>query len=124
MEKNIIGKRRAEIMTAGWRTVRNTERRASAATWVGSDEPILSLRLLGLRLARALERTPRLLQEHVVQGRLVEPEVGDLEVFGVEGAHNVGEVAALEPDGDGAGLRGDLLPEAAQGPRDGVALPR
>jgi len=32
MEKNIIGKRRAEIITAGWRTVRSTDRRASAAS--------------------------------------------------------------------------------------------
>jgi hypothetical protein len=32
MEKNIIGKSNAEIITAGWRTVRSTERRASAAT--------------------------------------------------------------------------------------------
>src|ERR671916_536843 len=110
-------------MTAGCRTVRSTERRASAATWVGSVEPMLGLRLLGLPVARPLERAPGLLQEHVVEGRLVEPEVGDLQVLGVEGAHHVGEVAALEPDGDGAWLRRYLLPEAAQGLRDRVALP-
>src|SRR5829696_3963948 len=126
MEKNIIGKSSAEIMTAGWRTVRSTERRASAATWTRSEEPILSLRRLGLGLsfARALQRTSRLLQEHVVQRRLVEPQVGDLKALGVEGAHHVGEVACpvVEPHGDGAGLGGDLLPEAPQSPRDGVAL--
>src|SRR5918998_1287505 len=112
MAKNIIGKSRAETMTAGWRTVRSTERCASAATWVRSDEPILSLCLL-CSLTRALERPSRLLQKHVVQARLVEPQVGDLEVFGVEGAHHVG---------DGAGLGRDLLAEAAEGPRDGGAL--
>src|ERR1051325_6794183 len=97
MEKNIIGKRRAEIMTAGWRTVRSTERCAIAATCTGSEGLILGLRLL----PRALQRTSRLRQEHVIKGRLVEPEVGDLEVFCVEGPHHVGEVSLVEADGDG-----------------------
>src|SRR3712207_2983347 len=125
MEKNIIGKSNAETMTAGWRTVRSTERCASAATWVRSEEPILRLRLPSpLFLARALERPSRLLQKHVVQARFVEPQVGDLEVFGIQGAHHVGEVAGplVEADGDGTGLGGDLLSEAPQNPRDGGAL--
>src|SRR5918997_3554180 len=123
MEKNIIGKSNAETITAGWRTVRSTERCASAATWVKSEEPILRLSLLG---PCTLERPSRLLQKHVVQARLVEPQVGDLEVFGVEGAHHVGEVAGpvVEANGDGAGLGRDLLAEAAEGLRDGGALLR
>ena len=82
MEKNIIGKSNAETMTAGWRAVRSTERCASAETWVRSEEPILRF-LKPFFLARALERPSGLLQEHVVQARFVEPQVGDLEVFGV-----------------------------------------
>src|SRR3712207_2291100 len=120
MEKNIMGKSRAETTTAGWRAVRSTERRASAATWVRSDEPILGLLCL---LARTLERPPRLLQEHVVQRRLVEPQVRDLEVLRVKGAHDAGEVAPVEADGDGPWLGGDLLPEATKDPHDGGALP-
>src|SRR5918999_3255780 len=121
MEKNIIGKSNAETMTAGWRTVRSTERCASAATWVKSEEPILRLSLLG---PCTLERPSRLLQKHVVQARLVEPQVGDLEVLGVQGAYHVGKVAGpvVEAYGDGAGPRGDLLSEAYQGLRDGGAL--
>src|SRR5215212_8094749 len=103
-----MGKRSAEIMTAGWRTVRSTERCAIAATCTGSEGPILGL--FGLGLPRALEGASRLGQEHVVQGRLVEPQVGDLEVFSVEGPHHVGEIPVVEADGDGAGLGGDLLP--------------
>src|SRR5215216_705667 len=122
MAKNIIGKSRAEMMTAGWRTVRSTERCASAAIWMKSNELILRLRLLG-PLARALERASCLLQEHVIQGRLVEPQVRDLEALGVQGAHHVGEVSVVEADGDGAGLGGDLLAEASQRLRDGGALP-
>src|SRR5215212_5825205 len=101
MAKNIIGKSRAETMTAGWRTVRSTERCASAATWVKSEERIL-------RFPGALERASRLFQEYVVQGRFVEPQVRDLEVLGVQGAHHVGEVAGpvVEPDGDGSRLGG------------------
>src|SRR5918998_6095927 len=108
MAKNIIGKSRAETMTAGWRTVRSTERCASAAIWVKSDVSIL--RLLG-SFARALERASRLLQEYVVQGRFVEPQVRDLEVLGVQDAHHAGEVAGpmIEANGDGAGLGGNLL---------------
>src|SRR5215218_732315 len=116
MAKNIIGKSRAETMTAGWRTVRSTERCASAATWVKSEEPIL-------HLPCALERASRLLQEHVVEGRLVEPQVGDLEVLAVQRPHHVGEISVLEADGYGAGLGGDLLAEAPQDLRDGGALP-
>src|SRR5918998_4700668 len=120
MEKNIIGKSRAEMITAGWRTVRSTERCASAAIWVGSEDPILHLRLLGalFLLARSLERAPRLLQEDVVQGRLVEPEVGYPQVLGVERPHHVREAAgtAVQPDGDSAGLGGDLLAETSQNP--------
>src|SRR5919199_2738272 len=119
MEKNIIGKRRAEMTTAGCRKVRSTERCASAATWVKSDEPIL--RLL-YPLARALERASRLLQEDVVQGRLVEPEVRDLEVLGIEGSHHVGEAAPVEPDRDGPWLGRDLLAEAPQDLGDSGAL--
>src|SRR5918997_1860849 len=125
MEKNIIGKSNAETMTAGWRTVRSTERCASAATWVRSEEPILRLRLPSpLFLARALERPSRLLQKHVVQARFVEPQIGDLEVFGVQGAYHVGEVAGpmVEADGDGTGLGGDLTAKAPQNLRDGFAL--
>src|ERR687895_846117 len=125
MEKNIIGKSRAEMITAGWRTVRSTERCASAAIWVGSEDPILRLRLLGaFSPARSLERAPRLLQEDVVQGRLVEPEVGHPQVLGVERPHHVREAAgtAVQPDGDGPGLGGDLLAEASQNPSHGAAL--
>src|SRR5829696_2650855 len=124
MEKNIIGKSSAEIRTAGWRIVRSTERCAIAATCTGSVEPILGLRLLCPSLPGALERASRLLQEHVVQGRLVEPQVGDLEVFGIEGAHHVGEAACplIEPHGDGARLSGNLLPEAPQGPCHSLAF--
>src|SRR3712207_4477163 len=121
MEKNIIGKSRAETMTAGWRAVRSTERCASAATWVRSGEPIL--RLLCSR-ARTLERPPRLLQEYVVQGRLVEPQVRGLEVLRVQGADHIGEVAPVEADGYGPWLGGDLLSKATQNPHDGVALSR
>src|SRR5918997_6012709 len=119
MEKNIIGKSRAETITAGWRAVRSTERCASAETWVRSDGP--TLRLL-CPLARTLERPPRLLQEYVVQRRLVEPQVRDLEVIGVQGADDVGEVAPVEANGDGPWLGGDLLPEATKDPHDGGAL--
>src|SRR5215207_2779608 len=120
MAKNIIGKSRAETMTAGWRTVLSTERIAIAVIWVEREEPILRLRLLGLSLA--LERPPRLRQEHVVQGRLVEPQVGDLEALAVQGTHHVGEVTVVEADGHGAGLGGNLLAETPQGLRNVVAL--
>src|SRR5918992_1225342 len=108
MAKNIIGKSRAETMTAGWRTVLSTERIASAVIWVESEEPILRLRLL--RLSLTLERSPRLRQEHVVQGRLVEPQVGDLEVFAVQGAPPGGGVAGA--GGGGAGAGGGGVPPA------------
>src|ERR671914_1031489 len=127
MERNIMGKSGAEMITAGWRTVRSTERCASAAIWVGSEDPILGLRLLGaLFLARSLERAPRLLQEDVVQGRLVEPEVGYPQVLGIECPHHVREAAgtAVQPDGDGPWLGGDLLAEAPQNRRHGAALAR
>src|SRR3712207_2288272 len=98
MEKNIMGKSNAETMTAGWRTVRSTERSASAATGGSSDEPTLRLTLLD---PRTLERPPRLLQKHGVQARLIQSQVGGLEVFSVQGAHNVGEVPVVEADGNG-----------------------
>src|SRR3712207_6811877 len=123
MEKNIIGKTRAEMRTAGCRKVRSTERRASAVTWVRSDEPILRLRLL-CPLFLTLERAPRLLQEDVVEGGCVEPQVRDLEALCVERSDHVGEVAPVEADGDDPGLGGDLLPEAPQDLHDGGALPR
>src|SRR5215211_9524610 len=41
MEKNIIGKKSAEIMTAGCLMVRTVERRASASTWVRKVEPVM-----------------------------------------------------------------------------------
>ena len=79
--KNIIGKRIAETRTAGCRVVRRVERSAIAEIWVKSEEFILRLRLLGLPVPGALKGTPRLLQKDVVQARLVEPEVGDLEAL-------------------------------------------
>src|SRR3712207_18823 len=124
MEKNIIGKSNAETMTAGWRTVRSMERNARAEIWVESEGPILRLSLLGLGLSLALERAARLRQEDVVQARLVEPQVGDLEVSGVQGAHHVGEVAVVEADGHGAGLGRDLPAEATQGLGDDITLRR
>src|ERR687893_162822 len=119
MAKNIMGKSRAETITAGWRAVRSTERRASAATLVRIEEPILGLLCL---LGRTLERPPCLLQEHVVERRLVEPKVRDLEVLRVQGAHDVGEATPVEADGDGPWLGGDLLPEATENPHYGCAL--
>src|SRR3712207_6278671 len=124
MEKNIIGKSNAETMTAGWRTVRSMERNARAEIWVESEGLILRLSLVGLSLSPALERAARLRQEDVVQARLVEPQVGDLEVSGVQGAHHVGEVAVVEAYGHGPGLGGDLPAEATQGLGDGITLRR
>src|SRR5687767_13912193 len=124
MKKNIIGKSNAETMTAGWRTVRRMERNARAVIWVESEGPILRLSLLGLSLSLALERAARLRQEHVVQARLVESQVGDIEVFGVQGTHHVGEVALVEADGHSAGLGGNLPTEAPKGLGDGVTLCR
>src|SRR5918997_2497533 len=124
MEKNIIGKSNAETITAGWRTVRSMERNARAEIWVESEGPILRLSLLGLGLSLALERAARLRQEDVVQARLVEPQVGDLEVLGIQGAHDVGEVAVVEADGHGAGLGGDLPAKAPRGLGNGVTVCR
>src|ERR687884_592427 len=72
----------------------------------------------------AFERTPRLREEHVVEARLVEAEVGDANVLPVEGAHHLGEArgTAREPGGDGAGLGGDLFPEFTEDAGYGVAL--
>src|SRR5215212_10937746 len=75
-------------------------------------------------LTRALERASRLGEEDVVEARFVETEVGDADVLPIEGTHHIGEAGgpAREPDGHGAGLRGDLLPEAPEDAGYGVAF--
>src|SRR5436190_390170 len=112
-----IGKRSGATTFAGWRTVRTTERRASRKTWsaktlieVARDA---SRRLCGEVAARELclflvgtfERAAGLRQEDIVEGRLVELQVRDLDSGGVEGPHDVGEVGVAGSKADGHTLR-------------------
>src|SRR3712207_9554541 len=107
MEKNIIGKSNAETITAGWRTVRNMERKARAEIWVESEGLILRLSLLGLGLSLALERAAGLRQEDVVKARLVAPPGGSLLFTRVHQAGHAAGGAGVESAGHGAGLSGD-----------------
>src|SRR4051812_28307536 len=101
-----IGKRSGATTFAGWRTVRTTERRASRKTW--SAKTLIqagpasdaSRRLcgevaageLGLFLVGTFERAAGLRQEDIVERRLMELQVRDLDCGGVERPHDVGEV--------------------------------
>src|SRR5207248_534304 len=105
-----IGNSSGEITFAGWRAVRTTERRANRKTW--SANAFTSGRFHGQPAARSLffllcgslERPAGLGEEDVVQRRLVQLQVLDLEVLRVERANEPGQVglARLEPDGDAA----------------------
>ena len=98
---------------AGWRIVLSTERRASTPTWVprvtgrggrarpGSAAAVALMRApararpragrAGPAAPGALERAAGLREEDVVERRLVQPQVGDLQALGVERADDVGE---------------------------------
>src|SRR5918998_1613427 len=98
---------------------------SSAARGATSAGEKTRSRLLGpFFVLGALQGTPGLGEEDVVQSRLVEPEVGDFEPLVVERPHYVGQVAVVEPDRDGAGLGGGLLAEGRKDPGDGVTVRR
>src|ERR671913_286203 len=61
----------------------------------------------------AFQRAPRLGEEDVVEAGFIETEIGDADLLPIQGAHHVGETGgpAGEPDGHGAWLGRDLLPE-------------
>ena len=123
-----------ETITAGWRTVRTTERlrqvadlgegsgalarasaggggcgaRAHAPTASSSPVGSAARGRLGLRvLARALEPLAGLRQEHVVQSGRVDLQVRDPDPGAVERANDLGQLlgAVVEAHGDGAGRR-------------------
>ena len=90
------GKTSGATTFAGWRSVRTTERRASWPTWsakrVAHAGSSASSASLSSSLAGALERAAGLREEDVVERRLVQLQLLDLDALGVERAHDLGEV--------------------------------
>src|SRR6266545_5634330 len=109
------GKTSGKTMLAGCRTVRTTERCARVRTWPAKTlfmerrsrplERQLRRGSLFLLVSRPLQRAARLGEEDVVERGLVELEILDLEVFGVEGAHDLGQVGLTGTQSNGDTLR-------------------
>src|SRR5207248_7989373 len=105
MARRNSGKTSGGTITIGCRAVRITARHAmnracrrtgagAVAAVIGSSPrrllPMLArLRLDPLRPARALQRPAGLGEEHVVETRRVDLEIGDLDALAVEAAHDV-----------------------------------
>ncbi len=113
----------------GVRSVCSIERRASTASCASvvgltRRRARARLRVVVRRGAGALERAAGLGQEDVVERRLVQAQVGDPEVLGVERAHDVGQPVgpAVEPHGLGAGGGAAPLAEAVEHAAQAVAI--
>jgi hypothetical protein len=93
MLKSSNGKTSDGTTIAGCLRVRTTERRASSTTF------------LTRRLGLALERAAGLRQKHVVERRRVQLELVDVDVLGIERAHDLGELGVAAVEADGCALR-------------------
>src|SRR6266545_896196 len=120
------GKTSGKTMLAGCRTVRTTERCARVRTWPAKTllierrsrplERQLGRGSLFLLVPRPFQRAAGLGEEDVVERGLVELEMLDLEVFGVEGAHDLGQIGltGTQSYGDSLGRRPAGFAEASE----------
>ena len=127
-KKKKSGKTSANASCPGWRIDRMNARRPRTTICsrvVTRRRARPALRPPARLVCLAFEAVPGLREEDVVERRRVELEVVDRHAFGIERAHDVGEVVSVvEPRGDAARLAFDRHTEPVECVQDPLPVPR